>query len=112
MRATGWARVACAQMRVAVITDNRVVQVRYIKTHVRNTRRILRPEVVRTELQDPDTQLTLPSSPSNLLEAIRSIDHLHFGLAIVIVFPVAQLSTSRTWKFLLELVELGLAIFR
>ena len=40
------------------------------------------------------------------------IDNLHFGRAITIVFPMAQLPTSRTWKFLLELVELGLAIFR
>ena len=39
-------------------------------------------------------------------------DTLHFGRALIVVFPMAQLTTSRTWKFLLELVEPGLALIR
>ena len=37
-------------MRVAAISDNRVVQVWSVTTHVRDTRRILRPEVDRKTL--------------------------------------------------------------
>ena len=67
-------------MRVAAITDHRVVQVRYIKntsaTHVELSGPKLRERLSLeshkgfkfTELQDLDTQLTLPSSPTNLLE--------------------------------------------
>ena len=81
-RAPGCARVACPQLRVATITDNGVVQVWCIRAHIRNARQILRLEDVQktligppkkacgksTELLDPDTQLTVPSSSTNLLE--------------------------------------------
>ena len=40
------------------------------------------------------------------------MDNLHLGRALIVVFPMAQLPTSCTWKFLLELVEPGLALFR
>ena len=47
-----------------------------------------------------------------LLLGFLPIDNLHVSRAIVVVFPMIQLPTSGTWKFLLELVELGLAVFR
>ena len=47
-----------------------------------------------------------------LLLGFLPIDNLHVGRAIVVVFPMTQWPTSRTWKFLFELTELGLAVFR
>ena len=46
-----------------------------------------------------------------LLLGFLPIDNLHFGRALIVIFPMAQLTTSRTWKFLLQFAELGLAIF-
>ena len=37
------------------------------------------------------------------------VDNLYFSRAIIVVCPLAQLTTFRTWKFLLELVNSGLA---
>ena len=49
-RAPVGACVACPQLRIAAITDNGVVQVRYTRAGIRNTREILRPEDVQKTL--------------------------------------------------------------
>ena len=59
LRATGWARVT-------TIIDNRAAQVRYMKTHVHNTCARL-SLVLHTKLRDPNTQSTVPTPPTNLL---------------------------------------------
>ena len=40
------------------------------------------------------------------------IDNLNFGWTLIVILPMAPLTASRTWKFLLKLVEPGLALFR
>ena len=82
-------------MRVAALTDNGVVQFQYVRTY---TRELLRPEDVRkilvdsrakvggkyTEWLPSDAQLTVPSSPTNLLEqsslvssTVSGVTHTH-----------------------------------
>ena len=71
LRATGWARVA-------TVTDNRAAQVRYMKTHVHNTRRIGLP---RTEVSLLCTVLQWSARP--LLPGTLSPTHrrtLQFAL--------------------------------
>ena len=53
------------------------------------------------------------AEPAHLLAgASRPIDHLHFGQAMVTVFPMAHLSPLYTQKFPPELVELGHVVSR
>ena len=48
----------------------------------------------------------------HVLLGFLTIDNLYCGQAIIVVFPLAQVTAFHTWKFLLELVKSGLAIFR
>ena len=113
-RVTGW-------VRVAAITDNGSVQVRYVKRHICNTTpRLLQPEVVRKTLAGAARglqvrQVARPKYTTDRAElapkhagASRPTSPLHFGQAMVIVFPMTHSSTSYTEEFLLVLVELGL----
>ena len=45
---------------------------------------------------------------THVLLGFLPIGNLYFGRAIVVVFPMAHLTTFRTWKFLLGLGSLAL----
>ena len=66
--ATSWDRVVWARMRVDAVTDNRVVQVRFVNTRLQHTSNFparSRPRDTRftfTKLPDLNTPLTVPGS--------------------------------------------------
>ena len=57
-----------------------------------------------------DTQPTVLSSPTYLLELPAQLTLFTFFQAMVTVFPMAHVSPLCTWKFLLELVKLSLEV--
>ena len=105
-RATGWARIVA-------ITNNGAAQVRNAKTHIRNTsnspaRGCAKDSHWRgfkfTGLQDQDTELTAQNSTTDLLEPPAQMSPSSLlARKMVTIFPMSQLSTMCTWKFLLSL---------
>ena len=86
-RAPGCARVACPQLRVAAITDKGVVQVRYIRAHIRNTRQILRPEDAQKTLigltQEDLRQVHKDAAAGGTEARLRSDEHVSGRLLIL-----------------------------